>query len=82
MNGDPSKDCFENNKLKFENGEVEVDLESVEGLRWFRVGNPDSLSYTYKVQLSRDLTCSHCVLQWWWLGAEKQLYISEWFIRN
>ena len=34
--------------------------------------------FRFKVQLPKDLTCEHCVLQWWWLGnLHNQLYISK-----
>ncbi len=69
LNADPSKECFENNKLKFENGLEEVQLES---------GRKDEYNFYYKVQLPKDLTCQHCVFQWWWLGKNnEQEYVCK-----
>ncbi len=83
MNSDPSKECFEKNKLKFENGEVEVDLRS--GVRSRGVAYPPNKQngtdqfFTYKVQLPKDLTCKHCVFQFWWMATTSKIeeYISK-----
>ena len=83
MNSDPSKECFEKNKLKFENGMVEVDLRSGVGSKGVayapnNVNGTDNF-FTYKVQLPKDLTCKHCVFQFWWTATTNQIeeYISK-----
>ena len=75
--GDPSKDCFEKNKLKFENGQDEVDLWSVVPVQQ-KFGSELGQIFKYKVQLPRNLTCKHCLFQFWWNGnLNSQLYISK-----
>ncbi len=70
-NADPTKECFENNKLKFENGQDRADVMS---------GQINGNDFTYKVQLPEEKTCEHCVFQWYWYGAlTSQLYISKFF---
>jgi len=69
------EECFENNKLKFENGLEEVQLES---------GTKDGedikkKNFYFKVQLPKDLTCQHCVFQWWWLGVNQE-YVCKYFL--
>jgi len=75
--GDPSKDCFEMNKLKFENGATEVNLNSSPGIRRFKNGDPDTVYHMYKVYLPQGKTCKHCLLQSHWIGAFTQRFISK-----
>ena len=62
VNGDPTMECFELNKLKFtSDGKTRAELRSV---------RPDAKNYyTYSVKLPDNLTCEHCVLQWYWIGS-------------
>ena len=76
VNGDPTMECFEleQNKLKFiADGKTRAQLRSVE---------PVNSTYTYSVKLPDNLTCEHCVLQWYWIGSgnspiEGQKYYGE-----
>jgi hypothetical protein len=76
----PPKECFPQNKLRFDNGLVERDLWSVVPEKPTNTTEQITGIFRYKVQLPKDLTCEHCLFQWWWLGnLDNQLYISKIF---
>lgn len=57
---DPSMDCFENNKLKFANGETIAPLMSAEETS---VPFSDRKVREYLVKLPDNLECEHCLFQ-------------------
>lgn len=64
---DPTQDDFNENLLKFTNGKTSMDLREA-----VVTGRGARKRFNFEVVLPPNLTCTHCVFQWYWLARDSQ----------